>query len=175
MGKNGLKNFKTLRFYVSDKESKRLVCSGHLPPRLVSLTVTLLLEVRTGALWEETQESRVRRQMKVFLSLARKVLRELLESNLRLVIIALLLSDPTDCSTPGSPVLHYPQSLLRFMSIESVMLLISIHLILYCPFSSCPQSSPASGSFPMSQFFAPGGQSIGVSASASVLPMNIQG
>ena len=38
---------------------------------------------------------------------------------------------------------------------------------------SCPQSFPASGSFPMSQFFTSGGQSIGVSASASVLPMNI--
>ena len=42
------------------------------------------------------------------------------------------------------------------------------------PFSSCPQSFPASGSFQMSQLFASGGQSIGVSASASVLPMNIQ-
>ena len=42
------------------------------------------------------------------------------------------------------------------------------------PFSSCPQSLPASGSFPMSQLFAWGGQSIGVSASASVLPMNTQ-
>ena len=42
------------------------------------------------------------------------------------------------------------------------------------PFSSCPQSLPASGSFQMSQLFASGGQSIGVSASASVLPMNIQ-
>jgi len=42
------------------------------------------------------------------------------------------------------------------------------------PFSSCPQSLPASESFPMSQFFASGGQSIGVSASTSVLPMNIQ-
>ena len=42
------------------------------------------------------------------------------------------------------------------------------------PFSSCPQSLPASGSFPMSQLFTSGGQSIGVSASASVLPMNIQ-
>ena len=40
------------------------------------------------------------------------------------------------------------------------------------PFSSCPQSPPASGSFPMSQLFGSGGQSIGVSASASVLPMN---
>ena len=55
------------------------------------------------------------------------------------------------------------------MSIESVMP--SNHLI---PFSSHLQSFPASGSFPMSQFFASGGQSIGVSASASVLPMNNQ-
>ena len=42
------------------------------------------------------------------------------------------------------------------------------------PFSSCPQSLPASGPFPMSQLFAWGGQSVGVSASASVLPMNTQ-
>ena len=43
------------------------------------------------------------------------------------------------------------------------------------PFSSCPQSFPASGSFPMNWLFASGGQSIGASASASVFPMNIQG
>ena len=42
------------------------------------------------------------------------------------------------------------------------------------PFSSCPQSFPASGSFPMSQLFASGGQRIGASASTSVLPMNTQ-
>ena len=42
------------------------------------------------------------------------------------------------------------------------------------PFSSCPQSIPASGSFPMSQLFTWGGQSTGVSASASVLPLNTQ-
>ena len=42
-------------------------------------------------------------------------------------------------------------------------------------FSSCPQSFPASGSFPTSQFFSSGGQSFGASVSASVLPMNIQG
>ena len=41
------------------------------------------------------------------------------------------------------------------------------------PFSSCPQSLPASGSFPVSQLFAWGGQSTGVSASASVLPMQL--
>ena len=42
------------------------------------------------------------------------------------------------------------------------------------PFSSCLQSFPASGSFEMSQFFPSGGQSIGVSASALILPVNIQ-
>ena len=42
------------------------------------------------------------------------------------------------------------------------------------PFSSCPQSFPASGPFQISQFFTSGGQSIGVLASSSVLPMNIQ-
>ena len=64
------------------------------------------------------------------------------------------------------------QSLLKLISIESVMQ--SKHLILCRPFSSCLQSFPESGSFPMSQFFESGGQSIGVSASTSVLPMNIQ-
>ena len=43
------------------------------------------------------------------------------------------------------------------------------------PFSSCPQSFPASGSFPVNWLFVSGGQSIGASASASVLPMTIQG
>ena len=64
------------------------------------------------------------------------------------------------------------QSLLKLMSIESVMS--SNRLILCRPLLLWLQSFPASGSFPMSQFFASGGQSIGASASASVLPMNIQ-
>ena len=58
------------------------------------------------------------------------------------------------------------------MSIESVMP--SNHLILCCPLLLLPQSFPASESFQMSQFFTSGGQSPGVSASASVFPMNIQ-
>ena len=62
---------------------------------------------------------------------------------------------------------------LKLMSIESVMP--SSHLILCCPFFSCPQSLPASESFPMSQFFSWGGQSTGVSAIASFLPKNTQG
>ena len=63
-------------------------------------------------------------------------------------------------------------SSLKLMSIELVMPSnISSSVI---SFSSHLQSFPASGSFPMSQFFTSGGQIIGVSASASVLPMNIQ-
>ena len=64
------------------------------------------------------------------------------------------------------------RSLLKLMSVELVMP--SNHLILCRPLLPRLQSFPASGSFPMSQFFASDGQSIGVSASASVLPMNIQ-
>ena len=64
------------------------------------------------------------------------------------------------------------RSLRKLMSIELVMPF--SHLILCCPLLLLPQSFPASGSFPMSQLFAWGGQSIGVLASTSVLPMNTQ-
>ena len=63
------------------------------------------------------------------------------------------------------------QSSLRLISIESVMP--SNHLILCCALFLHLQSFPASGSFPVSQFFPSGAQSIGVSISASVIPMNI--
>ena len=63
------------------------------------------------------------------------------------------------------------RTLLKLMSIESVMS--SNHLILCHPLLFCFQSFPASGSFPVSQFSS-GGQIIGVSASASVFPVNIQ-
>ena len=64
------------------------------------------------------------------------------------------------------------RSLLKLMPMESVMP--SNHLILCHPLSSHLQSFPASGSFPINQFFSSVGQSVGVSASASVLSMNIQ-
>ena len=83
------------------------------------------------------------------------------------------LCNPVNCSTPGLPV-HY--QLLE--SIQNPCPLsrwchpaISSSVV---PFSSCPQSFPASGAFQMSQLFTSGGQSIGVSASTSVLPMNTQ-
>ena len=63
------------------------------------------------------------------------------------------------------------RSLLKLMSIKSVHPVFSSSNV---SFSSCLQSFPASGSFQMSQFFTPGGQRTGASASASVLPVNIQ-
>ena len=88
----------------------------------------------------------------------------------------LTLCDPMDCSTPGLPVHHQlPDSTQTHLyqvgdAIQPSHPLSSSVIL----FSSRPQSFPASGSFPMSQLFTAGGQSTGVSASASVLPVNIQ-
>ena len=75
-----------------------------------------------------------------------------------------------DCSTPGFPV-HLQLSELAQTYVHWIHDAIQPSSVL---FSSCLQSFPASGSFPMSWFFASGGQSIGISASALVLLMNIQ-
>ena len=83
-----------------------------------------------------------------------------------------IFANPWTAAHQASLSITNSRSFLKFMSIESVMP--SSHLILLIPFSSCPQSLPASGSFPMSQPFTWGGQSTGVSASTSVLPMNTQ-
>ena len=81
------------------------------------------------------------------------------------------LRDPMHCSTPGFPVHH---QLLELTQTH-------VHLVSDTPTISSTvvpflhlQSLPASGSFQVSQFFASGGQNIGISASASVLPMNVQ-
>ena len=71
---------------------------------------------------------------------------------------------PCPSSTPGVHPNPCPLSRRCHPTISSSVI----------PFSFCPQSFPASGSFPMSQLFISGGQSIGVSASTSVLPMNTQ-
>ena len=83
-----------------------------------------------------------------------------------------LFARPWTAARQASLSITNSRSLLKLMSSESVMP--SKHLILCRPFPSSLQSFPASGSFPVSQIFPSGGQSIGVSASASVLPMNIQ-
>ena len=77
----------------------------------------------------------------------------------------LTLSDPWTATCQASLSLTNSWSFLKLMSIESVMP--SNHLILCRPLLLSPQSFLASGSFPMSQLFASGGQSIGVSASTS--------
>ena len=82
-----------------------------------------------------------------------------------------MLCDTMDCGTAGLPVFHHLSSLPKFISIELMMS--SNHLTL-SP-SSLASIFPTSGSFPMSQLIAPGGQNIGGSASASVLSMSIQG
>ena len=85
----------------------------------------------------------------------------------------LTLCDSMDCSTPGFPVHH---QLLQACS-NSCPLNQWCHQTIsssVIPISSCHQSFPASGYFPMSQFFTSGGQSIGVSGSAPVFPMKIQ-
>ena len=81
------------------------------------------------------------------------------------------LCNPIDCSTPGFPVpLHLPELAQTHVNwVKWCHPIISSSVV---PFSSCLQSFPASGSFPMSWLFTPGGQSIG--ASSSVLLMNIQ-
>ena len=93
-------------------------------------------------------------------------------SSVQLLSCVWLFVTPWITARQASLSITNSRSSLRFMSIKSVMA--SSHLILCCRLSSCPQSLPASGSFPMSQLFAWGGQGIGVSAIALVLPMNIQ-
>ena len=83
------------------------------------------------------------------------------------------LCDTIYFSMPGFSVLHYLPELAQ-THVHWVGDSIQPSPLLVIPFSSCLQSFPASGSFPMSQLFSSGGQSIGTSASASALPMNIQ-
>ena len=82
------------------------------------------------------------------------------------------LCERMDCSTPGFLSISNSQSFHRLMSIK--LLMPSNHFSFVFPFSFSLQSFPASRSFPVSQHFASGGQSIGALPSASDLPMNIQ-
>ena len=82
------------------------------------------------------------------------------------------LCNPMDYSTPGYSV-HHQLLKLAQTHVHQVDDAIQPSYPVF-PFSSCLQSFPASGSLQMSQFFTSGGQSIGVSASTSVLPMNTQ-
>ena len=82
------------------------------------------------------------------------------------------LCNSMDCSIPGFPVYHQlPEPTQTHVHCVGDGIELSHPVI---PYSSCLRSCPASESFPISQIFTSDGQSIGVSASASVLPMNIQ-
>ena len=83
----------------------------------------------------------------------------------------LAVCNPIDCRTPTSLSINNFQSLLKLLPIQSVV--IYNHLILCCLLLLL-HCFPASRSFPMSQVFTSAGQSVGASASALVLPMNIQ-
>ena len=83
----------------------------------------------------------------------------------------LTLCDCMDCHTPGFPVLHH---LLELAKIHVYWVNDAIQPSHILPAFPCLPSFLALGSFPKSQLFASGGQSIGASASASVLPVNIQ-
>ena len=85
----------------------------------------------------------------------------------------LTLCNPMDCSTPGSPVLHHLPEFAQTHVHRINDAIQPSHPV--TPFSSCPQSFPPSGSFLMSRLFTSGGQTIGASVSASILPVNIQG
>ena len=86
--------------------------------------------------------------------------------------LCLTLCDTIDCSMPALPVHHQLPELPKLMSIDSVMP--SNHLILCCPLLLLPSIFPSIRVFAMSQLFVSGSQSIGVSASISVLPKNTQ-
>ena len=86
--------------------------------------------------------------------------------------LCLTLCSPMDCSMPDFPIHHQLPELAQTHGHRVSDAIQPSGPLL--PLFSCLQSFPASGCFLMSQFFTPGGQSIGASASTSVLPMNIQ-
>ena len=114
--------------------------------------------------WTENFISKVKRQ-------AGRKRRQIL-SSVQSLSRVWLFATPWTAACRASLSITNSRSLLKLMSIESVMPL--SHLILCCPLLLLPSIIPSIRYFPMSWFFASGGQSIGVSASASVLSMNIQ-
>ena len=87
----------------------------------------------------------------------------------------LILCDPMDRSMPGFPVFHHLLELAQTHVHQVDDVIQQSHPLSSPSISSCLQYFPASGSFPLSWLFASGGQCIGASTSASVLPINIRG
>ena len=118
--------------------------------------------------------SRVLRYNLIVIKMTFLILKNTLEKQIQLSSVAQF-CDPMNCSTPGLLVHHqlpeFTQTHLHWVVMPSINYVVSSSVV---PFSSCLQSFPASGSFQKSQLFLSGVQSIGVSASTSVLLMNIQ-
>ena len=129
------------------------------------------------AQWRNMPDQSLKKQVWVFMCshINWSLLKSLCKINLSLVCCCSVaktfpsLCDFTDCSVPGFPVLHIPQSLLELISIEAVMP--PNHLILCHSLCLLPSIFSSIRVFSMSRLFASGAQSIG--ASATVLPMNI--
>ena len=100
------------------------------------------------------------------------MLSKLLTYSVQLLSLVLLFVTPWTAAHQAFLSITNSWNSLKLMSIESVIT--SNHLILCCPLLLLPLIFPSIRSFPVSQFFASGGQIVGVSASALVLPMNIQ-
>ena len=104
-----------------------------------------------------------------------KIIIEFFNNQLYWIVYFITLLCLTLCSSiPGFPALHLSPGACSNSCPLSPWCNLTISSSV-AHFSSCPQSFPTSGSFPMSWLFTPGGQSIGASASASVLPKKIQG
>ena len=140
--------------------------SGHLDPHILNYELSVGCLLIRSKLQEAIGILQVGHTFSVFLLLFQSFVVVQSLSCIRLFVT----SWTAACQAALSSTIFW--SLLKFMSIELVML--SNHLILYCPLITLPSLSQHQ-SLPKSQLFTSGGQSIGVSASALVLSMNIEG
>ena len=127
-----------------------------------------LLALNSNFLWAETKIASSRKMKSEGIGKEQKSNASVQFSSVQSLSHVRLLATPWIEAHQASLSITNSWSSLRLTSIESVMP--SSHLILCHPFSSCPQSLPASESFPMSQLFAWGAQSTGVSALELFLP-----
>ena len=132
---------------------------GHSAPLSLFLTWKIQIIMVIELLWDQTEAPIMKTALQF--------------SSVQPLSCVWLFVTPWTAAGQASLSITNSQSLLKFISIESVMP--SNHHILCHVIYSCLQSFPASGSFPVSQLFTSSGQNTGASASASVLPMDIQG
>ena len=134
-------------------------------PKYLELKVKCFPKIRWMPLLKNREKDRGREEWEV----GGKKRREF--SSVQFLSHARLFATPWTAACKASLSITNSQSLLKRSRSQWSHVTIPASVV---PFSSCLQSFPAAGSFPMSQFFASGGQNLGVSDSASVFPMNIQ-